>query len=544
MTDVDPIFARLTAAGEPFALVARDGQRQFAQMPPDLNMLIESARRHGDKTFIVEDDKRLSFNDVFRLRDALVPLLGISTRGDRVAICMRNRAEWAIGFLAAIRAGGVPALVNSRGAPAELAAAVEDVTPVVVLADAERASLLRDGGYQGRIIETSDFPETGEAPPAPGTASPDDPAAILFTSGTTGRVKGAILTHKSLMTGVMGMQLSGMMVLHGMAEKMGITPETIMANMPQGGVLVVFPLFHISGVGAAFLSPFLAGSKIVIMRRWDPQEALRIIAEERITQFTGVPTMLWDVLHKARLDEADLSSLRNISSGGQALPVNLLDEIRAACPQAMMGTGYGMTETSGMVAMASGEDFIRNRASAGRVLPLVDMRIEGPDGSSLPRGEAGEIVVRGALVMKGYWNRPEDTAAVLSADGWLRTGDVGYIDDEGYIFIVDRKKDMVISGGENIYCAEVERVLGEMPQIIECSTFGIPDDRLGELLVAVVVAKDVSEAQIIDHVAEHLARYKAPARVAFSPTPLPRNAVGKIDKIYLRAHWPQLIGDA
>jgi acyl-CoA synthetase (AMP-forming)/AMP-acid ligase II len=457
---------------------------------------------------------------------------------------MRNRAEWAIGFLAAIRAGGVPALVNSRGAPAELAAAVADVTPVVVLADPERAALLRDGGYQGRIIETADFPETGDAGTAPGLAAPEDPAAILFTSGTTGRVKGAILTHKSLMTGVMGMQLSGMMVLHGMAEKLGIAPETIMANMPQGGVLVVFPLFHISGVGAAFLSPMLAGSKIVIMRRWDPQEALRIIAEERITQFTGVPTMLWDVLHNARMDEADLSSLRNISSGGQALPVNLLDEIRAACPQAMMGTGYGMTETSGMVAMASGEDFIRNRASAGRVLPLVDMRIEGPDGTPLPRGEAGEIVVRGALVMKGYWNRPEDTAAVLSDDGWLRTGDVGYIDDEGYIFIVDRKKDMVISGGENIYCAEVERVLGEMPEIIECSTFGIPDDRLGELLVAVVVAKDVTEAQIIDHVAEHLARYKAPARVAFSPTPLPRNAVGKIDKIYLRAHWPQLIGDA
>lgn len=544
MTHVDPIFARLTAEGEAFALTEREGVRQFANMPPDLNLLIESARRHGDKTFIVEGEKRLSFNDVFRLRDALVPYLGITERGQRVAICMRNRSEWAIAFLAAIRGGGVPALVNSRGAPSELAAAVEDVSPVIVLADPERAALLREGGYQGRILETSSFPENGEAGPAPGTANVDDPAAILFTSGTTGRVKGAILTHRSLMTGVMGMQLSGMMVLHGMAQKMGITPETIIANMPQGAVLVVFPLFHISGLGAAFLSPMLAGSKIVIMRRWDPQEALKLIAEERITQFTGVPTMLWDVLHGAKLEEADLSSLKNISSGGQALPVNLLDAIRAACPQAMMGTGYGMTETSGMVAMANGEDFIRNRASAGRVLPLVDMRIEGPDGETLPRGEAGEIIVRGALVMKGYWNRPDDTAAVLSADGWLRTGDVGYIDDEGYLFIVDRKKDMVISGGENIYCAEVERVLGEMPEIIECSTFGIPDERLGELLVAVVVAKDISEAQIIAHVGEHLARYKAPARVAFSPTPLPRNAVGKIDKIFLRANWPQIIGDA
>ena len=544
MTEVDPIFAALTAPGQLFALTEQDGQRVFANMPPDLNLLIESARRHGDKTFIVEGQTRLSFNDVFRLRDALVGRLEITARGDRVAICMRNRAEWAIAFLAAVRAGGVPALINSRGAPAELAAAVEDVTPVVVLADPERAAMLREGGYQGRIIETTDFPQSGDAGPPPSPAVPEDPAAILFTSGTTGRVKGAVLTHKSLMTGVMGMQLSGMMVLHGMAQKMGIAPEAIIANMPQGAVLVVFPLFHISGLGAAFLSPMLAGSKIVIMRRWDPQEALRLIAEERITQFTGVPTMLWDVLHGAKIDEADLTSLRNISSGGQALPVNLLDEIRAACPQAMMGTGYGMTETSGMVAMASGEDFIRNRASAGRVLPLAEIRIEGPNGEDQPRGQAGEIVVRGPLVMQGYWNRPEDTAAVLSADGWLRTGDVGYIDDEGYIFIVDRKKDMVISGGENIYCAEVERVLGELPEIIECSTFGIPDERLGELLVAVVVAKDITEAQIIDHVAEHLARYKAPARVAFSSTPLPRNAVGKIDKIYLRANWPHIIGDA
>ena len=544
MTEVDPIFAALTAPGQLFALTEQDGQRVFANMPPDLNLLIESARRHGDKTFIVEGQTRLSFNDVFRLRDALVGRLEIIARGDRVAICMRNRAEWTIAFLAAIRAGGVPALVNSRGAPAELAAAVEDVTPVVVLADPERAAMLREGGYQGRIIETTDFPQSGDAGPPPSPAVPEDPAAILFTSGTTGRVKGAVLTHKSLMTGVMGMQLSGMMVLHGMAQKMGIAPEAIIANMPQGAVLVVFPLFHISGLGAAFLSPMLAGSKIVIMRRWDPQEALRLIAEERITQFTGVPTMLWDVLHGAKIDEADLTSLRNISSGGQALPVNLLDEIRAACPQAMMGTGYGMTETSGMVAMASGEDFIRNRASAGRVLPLAEIRIEGPNGEDQPRGQAGEIVVRGPLVMQGYWNRREDTAAVLSADGWLRTGDVGYIDDEGYIFIVDRKKDMVISGGENIYCAEVERVLGELPEIIECSTFGIPDERLGELLVAVVVAKDITEAQIIDHVAEHLARYKAPARVAFSSTPLPRNAVGKIDKIYLRANWPHIIGDA
>jgi acyl-CoA synthetase (AMP-forming)/AMP-acid ligase II len=205
-----------------------------------------------------------------------------------------------------------------------------------------------------------------------------------------------------------------------------------------------------------------------------------------------------------------------------------------------MGTGYGLTETAGSVAMAVGEDFIRNRASAGRILPLVDVRIEGTDGTALPQGEAGEIIVRGGQVMSGYWSQPDETAAVLSVDGWFRTGDVGYLDGEGYLFIVDRKKDMVISGGENIYCAEVERVLSEIPEISECATFGIPDDRLGEVLVAVVRANGLAEDAVKTHVGEKLARYKAPAHVAFVGTALPRNHLDKVDKIALRDAWPQL----
>ncbi len=551
MSVVDPVFAKITAPGSPFEIGERDGLRQFVNLPADLNQLIEAARRHGDKTFIVEGDRRLTFEQVFQWRDQLAPMLGIQ-RGDRVAICMRNRTEWMIGYLAAVKAGGVPALLNSRGSPAELVAMIEEVTPTLVLADSERATLIRDGGYQGRMIDLTASPSAADAPvPSPthidaedhGTANPDDPASILFTSGTTGRVKGAVLTHRSLTTGLLSMQLSGIQVLHHMAAKYGMEPEALMAAAPPQAVLLVYPLFHISGLGSAFLSPLFAGSKIVIMRRWDAQEAVRLIKDEGITMFTGVPTMLWDVLHKAKLADADLSGLRNVASGGQALPVNLLDEIRAVCPQAAMGTGYGMTECSGAIAQAVGDDFTRQPSSAGRVLPLVDVRIEAPDGSILPQGATGEIVVRGAQIMQGYWNRPEDTAAVLSPDGWLKTGDVGYVDDEGYVFIVDRKKDMVISGGENIYCAEVERVMGQMPGITECAAFGIPDERLGELLVAVVVADGLSEDAICHEVGEKLARYKAPGRVAFSPDPLPRNAVGKIDKIALKALWPTLIGD-
>ena len=550
MSIVDPVFAQVTAPGSPFEIGERDGVRQFVSAPADLNALIDAARRHGDKTFIVEDERRLTFEQAFQWRDRLVPMLGIQ-RGDRVAICMRNRTEWIIAYMAVIKAGGVPALLNSRGSPSELVAMIDEVTPTLVLADSDRVKLIRDGGYAGRMFDLTNPAEEAELAK---TASeghavdaspthPDDPASILFTSGTTGRVKGAVLSHRNLTTGLLSMQLSGVMVLHHMAAKYGMAPEAMVAAAPPQAVLLVYPLFHISGLGSAFLSPLFSGTKIVIMRRWDAQEAIRLIKDEGITMFTGVPTMLWDVLHKAKLSEADLSGLRNVASGGQALPVNLLEEIRAVCPQAAMGTGYGMTECSGAIAQAVGDDFTRQPSSAGRVLPLVDVRIEAPDGSILPHGATGEIIVRGAQIMQGYWNRPEDTAAVLSDDGWLKTGDVGYVDDEGYVFIVDRKKDMVISGGENIYCAEVERAMGEISGVTECAAFGIADERLGELLVAVVVADDLTEETICREVGEKLARYKAPGRVAFSPEPLPRNAVGKIDKIKLKALWPTLIGD-
>jgi len=554
MSAVDPVFAAVTAPGTPFELGDHDGLLQFVNAAPDLQLMIEQARRHGDRTFLVDyssdgAERRLTFEQAFAWRDQLVPMLHIR-RGDRVAICMRNRAEWIVAFMAVIKAGGIAALLNSRGSPAELVAMIDDVTPALVLADSRRAPLIRDGGYAGRMLDlTRPFEaqeidrRAAEAWTPPPLARPLDPCTILFTSGTTGRVKGAVLTHRSLITGLMLMQLSGVMVLHNMARAHGLTPEALMANLPQQAVLLVYPLFHVSGLGSAFLSPLFAGSKVVIMRRWDAQEAVRLIAAEKITMFSAVPTMLWDLLHKAKLGDADLSSLRNIASGGQALPVNLLDEIRAVCPQAVMGTGYGMTEASGSLAQAVGEDFIRNRASAGRVVPLAEVRIVAPDGRVLPTGESGEIQLRGAMVMAGYWNRPEETAAAFTPDGWLKTGDVGRLDAEGYIFIVDRVKDMVISGGENIYCAEVERVMGEMPGIEECAAFGIPDERLGELLVAVVRGAGVSDDAVRSWVGERLARYKAPGRVAVTDAPLPRNDVGKVNKVALRAAWPRLIGD-
>ena len=546
MSTVDPVFTALTAPGQIFALGEHEGMAVFANAPRNMQGFMAAAQRHGDATFIVDystgKERRYSYTETFALADALAAKI-IDDHGPldgrRVALCMKNGAEWMIGFLGVIRAGGVSALINSRGSAAELAAMVEDVSPVLVLADAARAAKLNKGGYDGPFIKAADYPTSlGEnsAPPMPDPA-PGDPCIIQFTSGTTGRVKGAVLSHRNLINGLMSMQLAGFMVLHNTAKSMGVAVEAILANMGQQAVLQVYPLFHISGLGSAFLSPMAAGSKLVVMDRWDADEAIRLIEAEDITMLTAVPTMLWDILRAAKATSAKMPGLRNIGAGGQALPVALLDEMRELCPQAVMGTGYGMTETAGSVAMAVGEDYIRNRASAGRRLPTVEMKIIGPDGEELPPGEAGEIHVRCATVMSGYWDRPEETREVLSEDGWLATGDIGYLDGEDYVFIVDRKKDMVISGGENIYCAEVERVIGAMPGVTECAAFGLPDERLGERLVAMVIAEGLTPEQIIDEVAQQLADYKAPSEVRLVTGSLPRNALSKVDKLALRQQW-------
>jgi acyl-CoA synthetase (AMP-forming)/AMP-acid ligase II len=540
-TQSDPIFETVTAPGTPFELGVRGGMRRFVNAPSDLGRMLEAARAHGDRLALVDGDTRLTFGQLFARSDALAAMLGIA-RGDRVAICMRNRAEWMIAFLAAIRCGGVAALLNSRGSPAELCAAIDDVAPAVVLADRDRAARLREGGFAGRLIAAADFPAPGDAaPPDVAPAASDDPAAILFTSGTTGRVKGAVLTHENLITGILGMQLSGTMVLHNTAARLGIPVATILANLPQQAVMLAVPLFHISGLGAGFLAPLLAGSKIVMVRRWSAESAAELIGREQVTMFSGVPTMMWDLVRAGTHRGADLSSLRNVGMGGQALSVGLLNEFRAACPEVVMGTGYGMTETSGSVAMGMGEDFIRKSASAGRALSLVEMRIEGADGAPLPAGEAGEIVVRGPMVMQGYWRQPEATAAVLSPDGWLRTGDIGYLDAEGYLFIVDRAKDMVISGGENIYCAEVEQVLAQHPCVADAALVGLPHPVLGEVPAAMVQLRPgagVSAEALRAFAADRLAAFKVPERIVLRESALPRNAGGKLLKKELRKAFP------
>ena len=285
------------------------------------------------------------------------------------------------------------------------------------------------------------------------------------------------------------------------------------------------------------MTALVTGGKLVLMDRWNANEALALIEREKITTFGGVPTMHWDLLRAPNFKRHDLSSLMSISCGGQALPLNLLDEIHAAFPRAFIGAGYGMTETCGAISQANGEAFLANSSASGQILPMVDVQITGEDGKALPVGETGEIFAKGATLMQGYYGRPDDTAASMSGE-WFKTGDIGKLDENGYIYIVDRKTDMIISGGENIYCAEVEQVLGRHPGILAVGTFGVSDDRLGERLIASARVKDgVGAADILAFAKDNLADYQIPSDITVQTKPFELNAMGKIVKQKIRTAY-------
>lgn len=554
-SDKDTITARLMAPDGPFAVTEKtvNGRnlRVFAHAPQNLGQIFDTARVHGAAEFIVHNDVRLSFNDFFVKADALsgwlVTQAGIKP-GQSVALAMRNSAEWMISFVAIVQAGGVAVLLNSRNDANSMLAAIEDSDSGFIIADTKRLAAMRGAGCEltalcAGEVDASESHTTAftdalgdgydfEKP----TPAAEDLATMFFTSGTTGRAKAAALTHRNMVTGVMNTQMAMTAILHNMAEAYDTTVETIREHMPRMCSLLVFPLFHISGCSSVFLASLTAGGKLVLMDRWDAATALSLVEAEKITSLGGVPTMHWDILQTENIDKYDLSSLSAISNGGQALPPNLLARIRAQFPNAFIGAGYGMTETSGAVSQANGEAYVKAPKSSGQILPMLDVKIIDPQGNELPAGEAGEIQVRGATVMKEYYNQPEITAKTI-VDGWMKTGDIGYLADDGYLYVVDRKTDMVISGGENIYCAEVEQTLAQHPDIKEVITFGVPDDRLGEKLIASLsLTKDLSIDELEAFARSNLADYKVPKSFIINDE-FEHNAMGKIEKHKVRAAY-------
>jgi acyl-CoA synthetase (AMP-forming)/AMP-acid ligase II len=540
----DAVLAEVTGPDGRIQL-GRDeqGRTIVTNLPATLPILFDAfSILHGAMDAVVAGDERISFAELDTQATRLARILAGSwnvAKGDRVAIAMRNSPAWIVSYMAVIKAGGIATLINGWWQAEEMRHALGLVEPELIIADEARAARLTAGGCR---IPTVSLPVERALAEAlapllgPGTEAdlpeiaPEDDATILFTSGSTGLAKGAVSTHRAVTTGVYAYAI-GLATLLGIKAKQGETQ----ANPPK--TLVNVPLFHVTGEVPVLLNSFVIGRTMVLMPKWDPSEALRLIEKEKITYFVGVPTMSLELMQSPDRDKYDLSSLTDIAAGGAARPVAHVERLEKAFEGAQPALGYGLTETNAVGCSNFWSNYHDKPASTGRPhRPIVEMAILGEDGRHLPPGERGEIAIRSAANFRGYWNDEAATRAAFTADGYLRSGDVGYLDEDDYLFIVDRKKDIIIRGGENISVQEVEAAIYSHAGISEASVFGVPDERLGEVPAAVVYSEDggIEKDELLGFLARHIAQFKLPAFVWISDVPLPKLGTGKIDKVSLR----------
>ena len=551
----DEAVADLTAPGAEFELCSETiggvEYRVFRNLPTSLRDLYEQARKdHGEKDFLVYEDTRLTYSEAWdraaAIAHQLVHRYGVGT-GDRVAIGMRNCPEWVIAFMAITSCGAISVSLNGWWSGEELEHGLEDCGARVVFLDRPRYERLAgrlpaldvlcigarwDGQPPDGVADFDALLIEAAGRPMPEVElGADDDVIILFSSGTTGIPKGAVSSHRAILSTLANWGLeTAARIATGALEAPEENPEF------QLSILMAFPLFHVGGTHASLLPSFGVGRKVVMLYRWDPERALDLIERERITAFLGVPAMTWEMLHSPSLATRDLRSLRAVTGGGSANPGGMVDRLQERMPAQHWMFGWGMTETNagGMANMDA--DLVDRPESCGRPSPVIELKLIDPDGNALPRGGRGELVLKSVTNMRCYWNQPEATAETIR-DGWLRTGDIAEIDEAGYVYIRDRVKEMVLRGGENIYSAEVERVVYLHPAVFEAAAFGVPDERLGEELAVVVMPKpgaDVDPEAVRAQVAGHLARFKVPRYVWLQDEPLPRLAAGKIDKRALR----------
>ncbi len=564
----------LTAPGAQFSMteieVRGNPMRVFDSAPPSMRFVWELASMHGDKDYVVFEDERYTYAEahaiITSLAQELVERYGVA-RGDRVAIAMRNYPEWVFSYWAIVSIGAACVGMNAWWTSDEMQFGLADSRPKVLIADGERVERvvpilteLRDGDG-GQPLEVITVRYDGDLPSGaarwtdvvdPATApaglpaveiDPDDDACIFYTSGTTGYPKGAQLTHRGSVHNLMNLAFMGTVSALA-ASKIasdaapGAGGSTAQAPAPAQNVFMApTPLFHVTANNCLLHPATLTGSKIVFMHRWDAARALELIEREGVTNFSGVPTMSRELLMHPDWDRRDTSTLQGMGGGGAPLQPDLVDKIDKSLAGGAPSTGYGLTETHGIVTANSGSLYVAKPASCGRVVPVLDAKLLDDVGDEVTGPDArGELAVRGAVVIKGYLNRSEATAESIR-DGWFRTGDIATIDEDGFVFIVDRAKDMVLRGGENVYCAEVEAAIYEHEAVAEAAVFGVPDDRLGEAVgAAIVLARgaDLDEAGLVDFLGEKLAKFKIPERVWFLDEALPRNANGKFVKRELR----------
>jgi long-chain acyl-CoA synthetase len=527
----------------------------YRHAPPSLRAVLEGTRAHGDKPFLIYGDETLTFREHFDRVAALAHHLraaGVG-HGDRVAIGMRNYPEWMISFWAVQAIGAVVVALNAWWTGPEIAYALEDSTPSALLIDGERlerlAALLprlnlralvvaRRGsdGSLGEDFAAATAAQVGGLPPA--EIAPDDFATILYTSGTTGKPKGAVATHRNHVTNIMNSLLAGA-VGRGLLGDAAPDPATA----PQPAVLQTFPFFHIGGLTGLYVGTAI-GAKMALMYKWDPAEAVALIARHKLVSVSGVPIVVRQLLEAARSSGADISSLAGLASGGAAVPPDLIRQINKQFEsRAMPGNGYGLTETTSAVITNGGLEYFAHPDSIGRPVPTAEVRIVDDKGNDLHTAEIGELWIRGPNVIPGYWKNPAATEAAFG-DGWFRTGDLGYRDSEGLHYVVDRKKDVIIRGGENVYCAEVEAAILEHRAVKDVAVVGLPDPEYGEKVAAVIQVVDAGRAaglpdELKAMLATTLAKFKIPTAYKLTEAELPRTATGKVLKRELRGLFAQ-----
>jgi len=540
--------AVIGAPGGPFEVVEveRDGgpSRTFKNAPSDLRQLFDTARGL-EGTFIVYEDEDWTFAEVMDEVDALgyalVHHYGVQP-GDRVGIAMRNYPEWIISFAAILSIGAISVSMNAWWTGQEMEYAINDAQLSVLIGDTERIERGALACQQSNVrmlgVRLDEL-----APLAPnvehwhdvvvrGVAMPevelnaDMDATILYTSGTTGFPKGAVSTHGTITQTVFAF-----------ASAAAVTAARREPDEPVSGVapcfILIVPLFHVTGCIPVMMTCFSFHVKLVMMYRWEPERALQLIERHSVTNFVGVPTQSWDLIESPHFGDYDTSSLNSVGGGGAPAPPALMNRIDGSFKNGRPGLGYGMTETNAYGPRIEGDDSIAHPNSTGPIPTLVmDVEIRDEELRPLGVNENGEIWMRSPTLIRGYWRKPEATANTL-VDGWLRSGDLGHIDGDGYLFVEDRVKDMIIRAGENIYSAEVEAAIYEHPAVYEAAVFGLPDERLGEVVACVVMLKagqQLSADELRVHLQTRLANFKIPTRVAFSDGPLPRNAPGKMLK--------------
>ncbi|MEU1076562.1 MULTISPECIES: class I adenylate-forming enzyme family protein [unclassified Streptomyces] len=537
--------ALLTAPGAPFAVErGPDGVLLYTGGPRTLREFVEVTWAYGDRPFLVAESGTYTYGEFFAAASALARRLveeyGLR-RGDRAAVAMRNLPEWQIAFWATQLAGLVAVPLNAWWTASELGYALDDCAPGVLLVDGERAERVADwaraAGVRGIVFQGAGTPppgfeayeDLGAPDPAAGppdvTVSPDDDATIIYTSGTTGRPKGAVATHLAQAGAAMNPRF------HAAASALG--RGLVPGQGPAPVSLVTYPFFHVAGF-SGFYSVMGAGGTLVMMRAWDAGRALALIREHGVTHYAGVPTTALQLLDEAERAGDPMESLRMFNTGGSTAPPTLVVRLTARYGERMEPrNGYGLTETSGGVLANFGAEYRRWPDSVGRPTPTTEVRVVGEDGADVPEGEVGELWLRAQANVRGYWNDPDATARAF-VGGWFRTGDLAVARD-GRIAVVDRIKDMVIRGGENVYCVEVESVLHGHPAVLDAAVVGVAHAELGEEVAAVVrVASPVTPEELRAYAARVLAAYKVPAHVLARTGPLPRNATGKVLKRELR----------